>query len=503
MAKDKKEPAENAEQEQAEEAAEQGGEAKQPAPGGQYDSNKAIKACHGILAGIQSANEELNEAIVGRFGYAARQRVLAAGLQAASKSVEVPWELQRQTIIRGGAVAAGGGGGAGGDDVVRRDELETMVDHKIGMAVDQAFGKLRGQSGELRMMIDEAVNSSAGNLESRLLSVMRENLTDSLRTLESSLEDRMRDYLSSQSIDEEVRVREALQDVRKAAEEGIKAAGGDDALMEEIEDVRDVEMDVADYDVGDIEEVQASMEGLDEEDIDDDAIDEDFDEEILADEASPSAELEAVQADEPVVSAAEEEIEAAEEESAGGGEDVAIDDDSLAEAMAAATAEDESDPEAINRYLELASKLRGRKNFPAAQELYQKVIEIDDTNFEARIGLGAVHLQTPDYDAAAEEFELAMTVDPDSPAGYLGMGEVHFLQKEYAKAIKQYTQCLKLDDNLAQAYCNRGLSYYYQKNHKKAFLDLQKAYKLDPEIPNIKKYLQMVMKQLKKREGKK
>lgn len=504
MAKDNNDDVEAGEEiGEVEEAEEAAGDAEPEAPG-QYDSHKAIKGCHGILAGIVAANEELNESIQGRLGYAARQRVLAAGLQAASKSIELPWELQRQAIISGG----GFGGGAAADDAVGREELEALVDHKIGMTVDQAIGKLRGQSGELRTMIEETVNASSGNLESRLLSVMRENLTDSLSMLEQQLEERMKEIAAQASTDaaERERVQDALQDARRAAEKGLKAASGDE-LIDQIDDVRNVAMNVEDYDVGDIEEVQASMDGLEDDDDDlkeslEDLVDDEIEEEILAEEASPSAELEAMPAAKPVVSAVAEEeaIEAAEEEPEES-EDVDINDDSIAMAMAAAT--DDSDPEAVNRYLELASKLRGRKNYPAAQELYQKVIEIDDDNFEARVGMGAVHLQTPDYDAAAEEFEFAVTVNPGSPAGYLGMGEVHFMQKEYSKAIKQYSQCLKLDDDLAQAYCNRGLSYYYQKNHKKAFLDLQKAYKLDPEIPNIKKYLQMVMKQLKKREGQK
>jgi len=584
-----------------------------------FDSNKAITACHGITASIVAAQEALGEAIEGRFQYKQRQRILAAGLSAANTALRSTVEFPRGMVSASGVASQPA---APEGDVVLRDELEALMEHRIALGVDRALGELRGQSGELRDLVDQAVNAKSGQLEAKLVSIVQETLTESLRTLEESLEDRMREIAAAATTAaaERERVNKALDEARKAAEQGIKAAGGDQ-ILEQIEDVRDIRIDVGDFNVGDIEERSATDTSTDNEAVEGDEVEAAEGEVEAAEEEVEAAEGEVEAAEEEVVEAAEEEvveaaeeevieaaeeevieaaeeevveaaeeevieaaeeevveaaeeevieaaeeevIEAAEEEIvvADDGEDIGIDVDGLdsvemeeievdlsagAELDAVQTGEgeplfiaedeaeqsaeivdaggdepieveageadepideeipagEEADEEAINRYLELASKLRGRKNFPAAMELYIKVLELDAQNFEAHVGLGAVHLQTPDYDAAQEEFATALEIDPDSPAGYLGMGEVHFLKKEYAKAIKQYGKCLDLDADLAQAYCNRGLSYYYQKNHKKAFLDLQKAYRLDPEIPNIKKYLQMVMKVIKKQEDKK
>ena len=584
-----------------------------------FDSNKAITACHGITASIVAAQEALGEAIEGRFQYKQRQRILVAGLSAANTALRTTVEYPRSMM---GASGVAPQAAAPDGDVVLRDELEALMEHRIALGVDRALGELRGQSGELRDLVDQAVNAKSGQLEARLVSIVQETLTESLKTLEESLEDRMREIAAAATTAaaERERVNKALDEARKAAEKGIKAAGGDQ-ILEQIEDVRDIRIDVGDFNVGDIEERSAAeasaadepddeaAEGAEVEAGEEEVVEADEEEVIEADEEEvieaaedevveaaeeevvEAAEEEVVEADEEeVVEAAEEEVveadeeevvEAAEEEvieadeeevvEAGDeeivvaeGDDIGIDVDEIdvdsvemeeievdlsggadldavqtgdgeplfiAEDEAEQSAEivemggdepieveageadeaiedeapvgEEADEEATNRYLELASKLRGRKNFPAAMELYIKVLELDANNFEAHVGLGAVHLQTPDYDAAQEEFATALEFDPESPAGYLGMGEVHFLKKEYGKAIKQYGKCLDLDADLAQAYCNRGLSYYYQKNHKKAFLDLQKAYRLDPEIPNIKKYLQMVMKVIKKQEDKK
>ena len=501
-----------------------------------FDSNKAMAACHGILASIVAAQEELGDAIHGRFQFKQRQRILAAGLSAAGQAAQASVGIPRGFGTAPGVVASGL---APAGDAMRREEIEALIEHRIQLGVDKALGEIRGQSGELREIVDQAVNAKAGQLEARLVSIVQETLTDSLKTLEESLEDRMREIAAAATTAaaERERVNKALDEARKAAEQGLRAASGDE-ILEQIEDVRDIRIDVGDYNVGDIEERGAGAS----EDVDASVDEAAAEEEIEAGEEEVEAGEEEVEADEApeeedfgievneidIQSSEMEEIEVDMSGEAdldvvqtGDGEpliiadDVADQDAEVVEAVGSDPIEieagdgegdaegAEADPEAVNRYLELASKLRGRKNFPAAMELYIKVLELEADNFEAHVGLGAVHLQAPDFDAASEEFATALDIDPDSPAGYLGMGEVHFLKKEYSKAIKQYAKCLELDSELAQAHCNRGLSYFYQKNHKKAFLDLQKAYRFDPEIPNIKKYLQMVMKVIKKQESKK
>jgi tetratricopeptide (TPR) repeat protein len=164
-------------------------------------------------------------------------------------------------------------------------------------------------------------------------------------------------------------------------------------------------------------------------------------------------------------------------------------------------ASEEARANTIERYLQRAAEMRNRRQAAAAMELYSKVLDLDDDNYEARIGRGVLNLEAKDYKRAVEEFTRAEKIDASRPASALGLAEVHFHRKQFNKAIRHYTQCLKLDDKLAQAYCNRGLSYYYQKNYKKAFLDLMRAYDIDSELPNIKKYLKLVRNKVKSEKG--
>ena len=80
------------------------------------------------------------------------------------------------------------------------------------------------------------------------------------------------------------------------------------------------------------------------------------------------------------------------------------------------------------------------------------------------------------------------------------MGDLYFARKEYKRAIEFYDQAVEIDGSHAMARCRRGISHYYRKNFRQACQDLQRALALDPEIPNIRKYVQMAQKKLEKGE---
>ncbi len=223
--------------------------------------------------------------------------------------------------------------------------------------------------------------------------------------------------------------------------------------------------------------------------------------EILADAGGPLAELGPLDDGADVESLPATAVELAGEDAEGGhGFVVDLSDDEEGAVDLPPTDGRPATPEeveTVNRYLELAAELRSRKNYPAALEVYSKVLEIDARNFDAFVGRGVLYLETGEMARAAEEFRKAQYLDPGAPEAYMGLGEVYFVRKQYSKAVKYFTRSLSMDPHLADAHYKRGLSLYHERNYKKAFIDLNKAYKLDPDLPHIKKYLQMVMKQLR------
>jgi hypothetical protein len=131
-------------------------------------------------------------------------------------------------------------------------------------------------------------------------------------------------------------------------------------------------------------------------------------------------------------------------------------------------------------------------------QAYTDLVEIKHDMVEAFIGRGRCHLELGDYSSAMSDFQRAEDLRPDRPDSHVAMGDLFFARKEYRRAIEHYDEAVELDGSHAMARCRRGISHYYRKNYRQAFQDLQRAYSLDPEIPNIRKYIQMAVKKMER-----
>ncbi|MCB9764676.1 MAG: tetratricopeptide repeat protein [Alphaproteobacteria bacterium] len=150
---------------------------------------------------------------------------------------------------------------------------------------------------------------------------------------------------------------------------------------------------------------------------------------------------------------------------------------------------------------ELMTKAQGALeagDLASAATHYSDLLDLDPANVDAFLGRGRCHLDLGDYAAAMSDFQKAEDIQPDGPEPLVAMGELFFARKDYGRAIEFFDHAIAKDASHAMARCRRGISYYYKKSYRQAFLDLQKAYTLDPEIPNIRKYVQMAIKKLER-----
>jgi tetratricopeptide (TPR) repeat protein len=133
-----------------------------------------------------------------------------------------------------------------------------------------------------------------------------------------------------------------------------------------------------------------------------------------------------------------------------------------------------------------------------AATAYTDLLDLKPDHVDAFLGRGRCWLDLGDYAAAMSDFQKAEDLDPNGPEPLVAMGELFFARKDYTRAIEFFDSAIEVDANHAMARCRRGISYYYKKSYREAFLDLQKAYTLDPDIPNIRKYVQMAIKKLER-----
>lgn len=159
---------------------------------------------------------------------------------------------------------------------------------------------------------------------------------------------------------------------------------------------------------------------------------------------------------------------------------------------------EEVDSVAVANLEAAAAEALDRGDLHAAVQAWSDMLEHDPSNMEAYLGRGRAHLDLGDFAAAMSDFQKAEDQDREGPEPLVAMGELFFARKEYTRAIEFFDQAVEMDNDHAMARCRRGISYYYKKSYRQAFLDLQKAYTLDPDIPNIRKYVQMAIKKLER-----
>jgi Tfp pilus assembly protein PilF len=150
----------------------------------------------------------------------------------------------------------------------------------------------------------------------------------------------------------------------------------------------------------------------------------------------------------------------------------------------------------VEELLELAQRSMAKGDLKNASAAFSELLEYAPGHMAACIGRGRCHLDLGDYAAAMSDFKKAEDLDPNSPEPLVAMGDLYFARKDYSRAIELFDAAIELDGSHAMARCRRGISHYYKKNYRQAFNDLQRAYNLDPEIPNIRKYVQMAIKKL-------
>lgn len=135
----------------------------------------------------------------------------------------------------------------------------------------------------------------------------------------------------------------------------------------------------------------------------------------------------------------------------------------------------------IAEQMELGQKYLEEMNYEEAVAAFQKVIQLDDKNVEAYLGLGQAFEKQAEltvsinreksiwnYEQATDNYERIQELGPYNYqlqehliSIYLEMGRGYFEQKDYEKAVLIFKKIIDLDDQKEEAY--RGLAGTYEK----------------------------------------
>ena len=157
----------------------------------------------------------------------------------------------------------------------------------------------------------------------------------------------------------------------------------------------------------------------------------------------------------------------------------------------AAVADADVEEGELEALLDSARAAERRGNLQEAVLVYGDLLSLQPSHILAHLGRGRCLVELGDYAAAMSDFQRSEDLDTTSPEPIVEMGNLFYARKEYRKAISYFDQAIELAPDHAMAWCRRGMCHQYRKSYALAFQDLQKAASLDPDIPNLRKYVQM------------
>lgn len=129
----------------------------------------------------------------------------------------------------------------------------------------------------------------------------------------------------------------------------------------------------------------------------------------------------------------------------------------------------------------MAQAFRHQKNFAAAAQLYQQVLERASYFTEAHTKLSYISYLLGDYEQGLREATAALEVFPDNPEAHKNAAlSLANLQKPEA-AIAENREALRLKPDYAAVHNNLALIYEQRKENEQAEQEFAKAISLEPK----------------------
>lgn len=157
--------------------------------------------------------------------------------------------------------------------------------------------------------------------------------------------------------------------------------------------------------------------------------------------------------------------------------------------------------EAGNRYLQMASFLKGDDRqwaYTRGKAVFETILKSDPENADAKIGLG-ICLVESGQGSPMEGIGLLRDVvdkDPQNTRAILQLGHFSVFSGQFQKALERYRQALEVDPSLDEAYFFIGDTYAKMGETDSAFIFLNKYKELQQEQV-VKDQIDLYMQEIK------
>ncbi len=136
-------------------------------------------------------------------------------------------------------------------------------------------------------------------------------------------------------------------------------------------------------------------------------------------------------------------------------------------------------------------------DFPAATELFNEAITMNDSSYYAHYMLGVTHYKQRDLDNARKAFEKSIDLRPTNEKAHLYLGCIAGEEKRFEQSEESFKIAVQIAPTYADAYHNLAALYYQKENKYQALHHYQEAIKHGKE-PNFE--LERSIKALKQEQ---
>ena len=154
----------------------------------------------------------------------------------------------------------------------------------------------------------------------------------------------------------------------------------------------------------------------------------------------------------------------------------------------------------IKQILTLAYDNHKKNNLKLAEDLYNKILKLDNRNLEALFLLGTLHIQKRNFSNAVELFNEALKRDSNHVHALHNLAYAYIETGKHLDAEKLLYKVIKIKPNYVDAHYNLGNIYKFLGETEKAELSYRKAIKLKPDNAKAYNNLGNILKDLGKFE---
>ncbi|MGP1255099.1 MAG: tetratricopeptide repeat protein [Kiloniellales bacterium] len=144
-----------------------------------------------------------------------------------------------------------------------------------------------------------------------------------------------------------------------------------------------------------------------------------------------------------------------------------------------------TDEDGLNARTALARLELSQNNRPAAQQLIDEVLEVDDGNAGSRLLQGILHLADGEAEVAISDFRTALRANPDSVEALRFLARAELAQGEVALATQTLDRLVRVAPRDTDALGVLATLQAQQGNPSIALTTLDRALGIDPQSPGL------------------